>query len=179
MPMALLPPPIQALLAAPQAHLGGTDTKLILPIDRNLLNEVLAARPADVPVEELLLDPEAGNLINLHLEVKAPVLGSVRRRITFRPGPAVSFPDQPWLHLEITAGFKMFDKPIIKLMQGQIAARLPRGIELTSNHLRLHVPALLTAAGYQQLVPLVKSLQLSSEANKLILQIHLVATNKK
>ena len=67
------------------------------------------------------------------------------------------------------------DKPIIKLMQGQIAEKLPRGIELTSAHLRLHVPALLTAAGYQKLVPLIKHLQLRSEANRLVLELHMVA----
>jgi len=137
--MPVLPPPIQALLANPQAHLVGTNLELSLPLSRTLLNEILAARPADIPVKELLLDPESGNLFNVHLEVKAPVLGSVKRRISFRPGPTVSFPDQPWLHLEITDGFRLFDKPIIKLMQSQIAERLPRGIELTSNHLRLHV----------------------------------------
>lgn len=173
--MPALPPPIQALLSDPQVHLAGTDLLLSLPLSRALLNEILAARPADVPVKELLLDPEAGNLFNLHLEVRAPVLGSVRRRITFKPGPAVSFPDQPWLHFDITDGFKMFDKPIIKLMQSQIAERLPRGIELTSDHLRLHVPALLTSAGYQQLVPLIKSLRLRSEANRLVIEARIVA----
>ncbi len=173
--MPTLPPPIQALLASPQAHLVGTNMKLTLPLSRNLLNEILAARPADIPVEELLLDPEAGNLFNVHLEVKAPVLGSVKRRISFRPGPAVSFPDQPWLHFDITDGFRLFDKPIIKLMQSQIAERLPRGIELTSNYLRLHVPALLTSAGYQQLVPMIKSLHLRSEANRLVIEAHLIA----
>lgn len=173
--MPALPPPLQTLLTNPQAHLTGTDLQLSIPLSRTLLNEILAARPADVPVNELLLDPEAGNLVNLHLEVKAPVLGSVRRRITFKPGPAVSFPDQPWLHLEITAGFKMFDRPVIKLMQGQIADRLPRGIELTSDHLRLHIPALLTSAGYQQLVPLIKSLRLRSEANRLVIEARIVA----
>jgi hypothetical protein len=155
--------------------LGGTNVSISLPLSRTLLNEILAARPADVPVQELLLDPEAGNLVHLHLEVKAPVIGNVRRRITFRPGPAVSFPGQPWLHLDITDGFRLLDKPIIKLMQSQIAERLPRGIELTSNYLRLHVPALLTSAGYQQLVPLMKSLRLRSEANRLVIEAQIIA----
>ncbi|MFK8162909.1 MAG: hypothetical protein AB8H12_10650 [Lewinella sp.] len=170
-----LPPPLQAILNNPEAHLGGTDVRVDLPVGRTLLNEILAARPADTPVEELLLDPEGDNTINLHLEVRAPVIGAVKRRITFRPGGPVAFPDQPWLHLDITDGFRFMDKPIIKLMQGQIAEKLPRGIELTSDHLRLHVPALLTAAGYQKLVPLIKSLQLRSEANRLVIALHLVA----
>lgn len=173
--MPTIPAPLRALLDHPAAHLAGTDVKLRLPIGRSLLNEVLDARPADTPVKELLLDPEANNLVNLHLGVKAPVLGSVRRKITFRPKGSVTFPNQPWLHFDITDGFKMFDKPIIKLMQGQIAERLPKGIELTSDHLRLHVPALLTSAGYQSLVPLIKDLRLTSEANVLILQLHLEA----
>jgi len=171
--MPAIPAPLQALLKEPSHHLAGTDAVLYLPIGRSLINEMLDARPADTPVQELLMDPEAGNLINLHLGVKAPVIGSVRRKITFRPMGAAAFPNQPWLQLDITDGFRMFDKPIIKLMQGQIAERLPKGIELTSDHLRLHIPALLTAAGYQSLVPLIKKLQLSSEANMLIVQLHL------
>ncbi len=170
-----LPPPLQALLADPKAHLAGTDIKLVLPLARTLLNEILAARPADTPVEELLLDPDADDFLHVHLEVQAPVIGRVRRRITLRPQGAVAFPDQPWLHLDITDGFRFIDKPILKLMQGQLADKLPRGIELTADHLRLHVPALLTAAGYQKLVPLLRHLQLSSRPNQLVVHLHLSA----
>lgn len=173
--MPTLPQPLATILENPAAYIGGTDATIDLNLGRTLLNEVLAARPANTPVEELLLDPEAGNLVNLHLQVQAPVVGNVRRRITLRPGPAVSFPDQPWLQLDITDGFKLFDKPIIKLMQGQIADKLPKGIKLTSNHLRLHVPALLTSAGYQKLVPLIKELRLTSEANRLVIRLRVVA----
>jgi len=172
--MPNLPEPFATILADPAAHLGGTDLTFELPLGRNLLNEMLDARPAGTPVEQLLLDPEAGNLVNLHLQVQAPVVGNVRRKLTLRPGPAVSFPDQPWLQIDITDGFRLFDKPIIKLMQGQIADKLPRGIELTSNHLRLHVPALLTSAGYQKLVPLIQQLRLRSEANRLVVEGRIV-----
>ena len=168
--------PIDNLLAEPQRHLAGTDARLTLPLTRSLLNEILAARPADTPVEELYVDPEPGNLFNLHLEVKAPVVGRVRRKITFRPGPPVRFPDQPWLQLTFTDGFRLLDKPLIRLMQGQIADRLPRGVELTSKYLRLHVPALLTAAGYQPLVPLIRELRLVSEEDRLVLGVHVRAT---
>lgn len=173
--MSALPQPLATILASPDAHIGGTNATLDLNLSRPLLNEILAARPADTPVEELLLDPEAGNLINLHLQVQAPVIGSVRRQITLRPGPAVSFPDQPWLQFKITAGFKLLDKPIIKLMQSQIAEKLPTGIELTSDHLRLHIPALLTSAGYQKVVPLIKELRLTSQANRLVLRLRIIS----
>jgi hypothetical protein len=59
------------------------------------------------------------------------------------------------------------------MMQGQIAEKLPKGIELSADYLRFHVPALLTAAGYQKLVPLIKQLQLRSEANRLVIDLHL------
>jgi hypothetical protein len=173
--MPKLPEPLATILNNPEAHIGGTDATLDLNFGRAFLNEILAARPSGTPVEDLLLDPEAGNLVNLHLQVQAPVIGSVRRRITLQPGPPVSFPGQPWLKFYITAGFKLFDKPIIKMMQGQIADKLPKGIELTSDHLQLHVPALLTAAGYQKLVPLIKELQLTSVANQLVVRLRIVA----
>ncbi|TXF83694.1 hypothetical protein FUA23_21470 [Neolewinella aurantiaca] len=173
--MPALPQPLATILENPEVHIGGTDATIDLNLGRAFLNEILAARPPDTPVEELLLDPEAGNLVNLHLQVQAPVVGNVRRKITLRPGPAVSFPDQPWLQFDITDGFKLFDKPIIKLMQRQIADKLPRGVELTSDHLRLHVPALLTSAGHQKLVPLIKELRLTSQPNQLVVRLRISA----
>ncbi|MEM1359973.1 MAG: hypothetical protein AAGF89_17330, partial [Bacteroidota bacterium] len=76
---------------------------------------------------------------------------------------------------DITDGFGIFDKPILKLMQGQIAQRLPRSMQLTSEHLRLHLPALLKAAGYQALVPLIRHLELKSIANRLVIFLRVVA----
>lgn len=176
--MPELPAPLQALLTDPRRHLAGTDLRVDLALGRNLLNEVLAARPAGTPVEELYVDPEGDNLFNLHLAVRAPVVGNVRRKITFQPGPAVSFPDQPWLTLRITDGFRLLDKPVIKLMRGQLAERLPAGVELTSDYLRLHVPALLTAGGYQSLVPLIRQLALVSIDDVLTLRLWLDATGE-
>lgn len=167
--------PLNALLATPSTHLAGTDARITLPVSRTLLNEILAARPAGTPVKELMLDPDEGNLAHLHLEVKAPVIGTIKRRLTLQPGGPVSFPDQPWLQIDITDGFRMLDKPVIRLLQSQVADKLPKGVEVTSNYLRFHVPALMTAAGYQALVPLIKRLQLESKANQLVLTLHLLA----
>lgn len=166
-------PVVQSLLAQPAAALGGTDLSITLPLTRTLVNEVLEARPAGTPVRELYIDPEAGNFFHVHLTATAPVVGSVSRRITLVPGPPVSFPDQPWLHFKITDGLKFFDKPLINLMRGQIEARLPKGIELTSDYLRIHLPALMTKAGYRSLVPLLRELRLTSEANRLVLSIRI------
>lgn len=163
------------LLLSPGTDLAGTDLRITLPVSRTLLNEILAARPAGTPVRQLLLDPDEGNLAQLHLEVKAPVVGTVRRKLTLRPGGPVSFPHQPWLRVDITDGFRLFDKPVIHLIRGQLADKLPQGVELTANYLRLHVPALLTAAGYQAVVPLIKRLQLEAKANRLVLTLHFLA----
>ena len=172
--MADLPAPLQAVLADPQ-HLSGTNVQITLPVSRYLLNEVLAARPANTPLEAILLDPEEGNLARLHLAIQAPVIGAVKRRLTLRPGGPVSFPGQPWLQLDIVDGFRLLDKPIIKLMQGQIDERLPRSLQITTNYLRLHVPALLRALEFEALIPLVKRLQLSFTANQLVITLHIVA----
>jgi hypothetical protein len=159
----------------PQAALSGTDLQFTLPLTRTLLNEVLAARPRNTPISELYIDPDAGNRFRIHLSANAPVVGSVSRRITFVPGPAVHLPGQPWLQFAITDGLKFFDKPLINVLRGQIEARLPKGIELSSSLLRIHVPALITKAGYRNLLPLIKNIQLRSEANRLVLTGHLNA----
>lgn len=172
--MADFPALLQAILANPE-HLAGTDVRLTTTVSSALLNEVLDTRPPNTPVKGLFLDPEEGNLVHLHLAVKAPVVGDVKRRLTLRPGGPVSFPDQPWLHIDIIDGFRLLDKPIIKLMQGQIDGRLPKSLQITSKHLRLHVPALLRIMELEALTPLIKHLQIRSKANQLELTLHIVA----
>lgn len=173
--MASLPAPLQLLLDAPAEHLAGTDVWVKIPLNRTLVNEILDARPSGTPVQELYMDADPGNLIHLYLKAAAPVVGSIKRMITFKPGPAVSFPDQPWLHLSITSGFKFMDKPVIRLMQSTIAEKLPNGIEFTADHLRLHIPALLTNAGYQKFVPLLHHLEIQGGDDEIAFLIHLKA----
>ncbi len=174
---ATAPSPLSAVLNDPGGYLNGTDLQITLPLTRALLNEVLAARPANNPVQELYLDPEENNRFRVHLAANAPVLGTVSRRITLVPGPTVTFPDQPWLTFSIVDGLKFLDKPLINLLQGQVEARLPRGIDINSKFIRIHLPALLTHLGYQQLVPLIHQLRITSEANRLLLNLHLRATS--
>ena len=171
-------PVLAAALGDPGGSFAGTDLRITLPLTRTLLNEVLAARPAGTPIQELYIDPEVGNRFRVHLSANAPVIGRVSRRITLVPGPPVSFPEQPWLRFDITDGLKFLDKPLINLVQGQVERRLPRGVDVNSSYVRIHVPALLTHLGYQQLVPLIKELRLTSEANRLLLQLHLLADIK-
>lgn len=173
--MSSTPAALEALLADPARYLAGTDLNVRLPLGQGLLNTVLDARPEDVPVEHLSLEPLGHNQFILNLEVQAPVVGRVRRAITFSSTGTVSFPDQPWLHLDIVDGFKLFDKPILKLLHGQLAERLPKGVELTTDYLRVHVPALLTAADQQGLVPLIHQLALRSEPQRLIVSLQIKA----
>ncbi len=166
---------LTALIDQPAASLAGTDLQIYLPLTRVLLNEILAARPTNTPVRELLIDPNARNRFRVHLTAQAPIVGTVSRQILFAPGMPVSFPDQPWLEFRIEEGLRFLDRSLINVLQGQLEKRLPRGIELSSKNLRIHVPALMTHLGYQRLVPLIRSLEVKSEASRLILNLHLKA----
>ncbi|PPK88650.1 hypothetical protein CLV84_1620 [Neolewinella xylanilytica] len=166
---------LNALFTQPAAALTGTDLQIHLPLTRVLLNEILAARPANTPIRELLIDPNDRNRFRVHLTAEAPIVGTVSRQIRLAPGMPVSFPDQPWLEFRIEEGLGFFDRSLISVLQGQIEKRLPRGIELTSKNLRIHVPALLAYLGYQQLAPLIESLEIKSEASRLLVNLHLKA----
>jgi hypothetical protein len=165
---------VDSVLANPAAALGGTDLSITLPLSRILINKVLSARPAGTPIQEIYLEPLPSNYFRVNLSAMAPVIGIVTRHILLAPGPAVSFPDQPWLRFDIVKGLKFLDKPLINLVRGQLEARLPRGVRVSSDHLHLHVPALLTSLGYQSLVPLLHRLQITSEADRLVLHLHLL-----
>lgn len=173
--MAAFDSVISTLLAEPATALAGTDISFSLPLTRVLLNEALAARPAHIPIQELLIDPNDRNRFRVHLRANAPVVGTVSRQILFAPGMPVSFPDQPWLDFCIEDGLGFLDRSLISVLQGVIEKKLPRGVELSSKRLRIHIPALLTDLGYQQLVPLIHQLEIKSEANRLIVNLHLKA----
>ena len=166
---------VSAALENPSAALAGTNLEITLPLTRSLLNEVLAARPANTPVRELLIDPDARNRFRVFLTANAPVVGSISRKIMFAPQLPVTFPDQPWLRFDIIEGLGFLDRSLISALQGVIESKLPKGVELTSKYLRLHVPALLNHLGYQQLVPLIRHLEVRSEPNRLLLLLHLQA----
>ena len=166
---------VSAVIDNPSAALGGTDLRITLPLTRALLNEVLAARPAETPVRELLVDPNSRNRFRVFLKAQAPVVGTISRQILLAPGMPVTFPDQPWLRFNIEEGLGFLDRSLISVLQGQIESRLPRGVELTSKYLRIHVPALLTHLGYQQLVPLIQLLAVRSDANLMTIELHLKA----
>ena len=168
-------PALAAAFTDPGGSFAGTDLRITIPLTRALLNQVLAARPGGTPISELHLDPEAGNKFRVHLAANAPILGRVARRITLVPGPPVSFPEQPWLQFAITDGLKFLDKPLINLVQGLVESRLPRGVDINSSLIRIHVPALLTHLGYRQFVPLLHRVHLTSQSNRLLLDIHLLA----
>ncbi|CAH0999501.1 hypothetical protein LEM8419_00801 [Neolewinella maritima] len=172
-------PAVATAFRDPTGSFAGTDVRIALPLTRNLLNEVLAARPSGTPITELYIDPEAGNQFRVHLAANAPVVGRVTRRITLVPGPAVTFPAQPWLQFAITDGLKFFDKPLINLVQGQVERRLPKGVDVSSSRIRIHVPALMTHLGYQAFVPLLHKIQITSEANRLQLHLHLLAAPER
>ncbi len=166
---------VRAALDNPSAAMAGTDLRITLPLTRALLNEILAARPANTPVRELLIDPNSRNRFRLYLKAQAPVVGVISRQILIAPGMPVTFPDQPWLRFNIEEGLGFLDRSLISVLQGQIESKLPQGIELTSKYLRIHVPALLNHLGYQQLVPLIHYLEVRSDANLLTLDLHLKA----
>lgn len=157
-------------------HLQGTDLRFRIPIDQLLLQRVLAARPQDTPLEDLTLLPQTDNKLLLGLSGRVPVIGLIQRQLVLQPGPAVTFPDQPWLRINILSGFRLLDKPLISLLQKQIAERLPAGTAFTGEYLQLHVPALLNRLGYQAFVPLIQQFQLNAHNGKLILTLHLKAS---
>ena len=164
---------VTALQTAPATHLAGTDLRVHLVLGRNLLNILLAQRPSDTPVRELFVDPDPDNQLHVQLAAVVPVIGRVSRRLTLVPGPAVELPGQPWLHFQITDGFRFLDKPLIGLMEGQIRDRLPAGVELTSNYLRLDVGELLRAGGKEAYASSIRGLQLSRHDDELHLDLHL------
>lgn len=160
-------------LRNPSTALAGTDLRIHLPLDRALVNKLLAERPSGTPVRELYLDPDPNGQLHVHIGIDVPVVGRQERRLTLVPGPAVRFPEQPWLEFAITDGFRFLDKPLIGLLRGQLEKRLPRGVEFSADALRLHVPALLTGAGRQELSPLIQELRVTSADNRLVLDLHL------
>ncbi len=158
------------------AALAGTDLHFDLHLGTELLN-VLIAPPATAPIDDLRLRLTDDGRAVVFLAAGVPIIGVQTRQIEFYLTDATYSRDEKdeWLRFHIASGLKIFDKPLINLLRGQIEKNLPAGIQLTTSELSLHVPRLLKGLGYGHLLPILAGIELTAHTDKLSLQLHLQA----
>ena len=144
----------------------GARLSLSIPITERLLNALVAATlPPAARVRDLSIHPQHGNRFVVRMKVPGvsflpPV--SVTVVIEQQPAP----PDSP-LVLRLTTW------PGLMRMIGAalpLASFLPPGVRMEQERILVDLNALAERHGYGDLVPLVKSLQIRTEASVVVVE---------
>lgn len=155
--------------------LQGTDLSIEVPVSVTLIQEVLDNRPAAGPLKELSIQLLNQNRAIISLAADAPVLGQIRRELSLQLSGEYKRASGGLIAFDIVDGLKMFDKPVINLLQGQVESRLPDGIEFNAKRVSIELPKLLNALGYGYLLGLLAGGKLETRNNQLVLFLHLKA----
>lgn len=166
---------LQRLQTGDLSGLEGTDLALEVPISVRLIQEVLDSRSADGPLEELSLELLNKNRAILSFAADAPVIGVVRRELSLELRGEYDQTTGGHIVFDIVDGLKLFDKPIINLLQGQVESKLPAGISLNAKQIAIQPAQLLNALGYGYLETVLTSGKLETRQNQLVVFLHLKA----
>lgn len=147
--------------------LAGTTINATVPVSERLLNEIVAATlPKNVPVRDVRVHPEPGNRFSVRIAPKAAFLPQLTLKLDIERQP--QFPTQPELVLRMATmggllGFASAAFPI--------ASMLPPGVRLEGERIVVDLRALAHREGVLDLLELVKDLQITTEAGRLIVRV--------
>ena len=157
---------LQQLREAKFSDIKGARFALSIPIGERLLNELVrAALPPTAPVRDVAVAPRAANV----LQVRARVA-----KIDFLPPLSLTLDidQQPQLP-DTPLGLRLRLFPGLTAMAGSFLnpSAMPPGIRLEGDRLYVDIRHLLQRAGYEDVVPLIERLRVSSEEGRLILEL--------
>jgi hypothetical protein len=161
---------LERLRASGFAEVKGARASLSIPVSEAILNELItAALPAGGPLRDLHVRPQAGN----RLAVRARA-----SRLDFLPAMTISLqiegqprlPDTPLV-------VRILSMPGLLSIAGSMLSpgSLPPGIRLERERVLVDVRQLLEGKGLAEIVPLIGSLQVSSEEGRLLIDVDLQA----
>lgn len=166
---------LQRLKDGDISGLAGTNLALELPISGQLFQQLMDARPAGGPIQRLNFRFLDGNRAIIDLAADAPVVGTINRELALVLHGEYDRQQGGLIYFDIVDGLKLFDKPVINLLQGAVEKKLPAGIELNSKRISIDFPRLLTDLGHGYLLGLIAGAKMETRADRLVLFLHFQA----
>jgi hypothetical protein len=159
---------LEQLRASRFAEIQGTRASLSIPVSERLLNELIATMvPPTAPVRDLYVRPQAAN----RLSVKARA-----SRLEFLPPVTISLQieQQPQLP-DTPLVVRILSLPGLLSMASSLLSpsSLPPGIRLDRDRVLVDVRQLLEVKGFAEVVPLIESLQVTSEEGRLRVDVQM------
>lgn len=166
-------PRVQAIFAAQQASgfrgLAGSDVHATLRLSADLLNQAARAFVPSMPaVRELVLEPRAGNRIEVRVALARPAFLPALH-VTVEIERQALLPSDPVLVLRLSGAGGM-----VRLAGPAIASFgvLPAGIRIQGEHLFVDLSALLARYGQAQLLQYAEQLLLSTDEGVLVANLY-------
>jgi hypothetical protein len=165
-------PRLAALLEHLQASrfrdVAGARASVVVPVSEALLNAVIAASiPANAPVREVAIRPEASNRMLVRVRLTKPAfLPPVNVGVLIERQP--EFPGSPELVLRITSlpGLMSFAGAAMSFVNV-----LPPGVRMTGDRVFVDIPAQLERFGQSHLLPHVRRINVFTEPGRVILDL--------
>ena len=156
---------LERLRAAKFADLRGTHVTATIPIATPLLNELIAAAlPRNAPVRDVSVQPQTGNRITVRARLgKAEFLPPFTINLAIERQPQL--PAEPLV-------LRLLSLPGLMALAGSAfssSASLPPGIRLDGDRVLVDVRVLLARAGFEDLLPLIQTIIVTTDEGRLIL----------
>jgi len=156
---------LSKLLGVDPRELSGTTVDVDLPLTPALINRKIAEylTRADGKVSAVVVEPLAGDALNVHVRLKATLVPPLPVRLEIAGQP--EWPASPVLVLRwsITGGLGVLARaasPVLSMF-----GTLPQGVRVDGDLIGIDIAEVLRSRGAGWLVPLVKRLRLhTSEA---------------
>ena len=147
--------------------LAGARVSAAIPVSERLLNEIVAATmPKNLPVREVTVRPEPGNRFAVRIAPKMALLPQLTLKLDIEKQP--EFPTHPQLVFRMATMGGLLGMASAAF---PIASLLPPGVSLEGERLVVDLRELARREGVVDLLDLVKSLQVTTEASRVIVHV--------
>ena len=146
--------------------LQGARISASIPVSERLLNALVAVSlPPNAKVRDLSVHPQDGNRFTVRVKLPVDFLPPVSLNVQIERQPEA--PDSPLvLRLMTLGGLFSLIGPALP-----IASYLPPGVRLEKDRLHVDLRVLAERHGYGDLLQLVRTVRISTEAGRLMIEV--------
>lgn len=158
---------LQHLLATGFSDIAGTRVFAIIPIRESLLNQLIReTMPPDLPVRDVSIRPEDGNVLSVRLTPRAMLIPAITLKVNIERQPDI--PTSPVLVLRLAT------MPGILGLAGAalpLERMLPPGVRMQGEVILVDLQAMARQHGFEAYFPYLRQLRVTTDRGRVLVTI--------